>query len=139
MVNGRMPLYLTLLAAGLSVAALLTLQPYSADWPRTVYAKPAQRYVRAALRQDSTSLARLSVSIGPVTWALNAARKHPHSLASWANHTQAWSGERRGDTAEVFLYPDHDPCSQVPIVLQFVGSGRNIRVLQASSACLDSR
>lgn len=139
MVNGRMPLYLTLLLAALSVAAVLTLQPYSADYPGTAYAKPAQRYIRAALRQDSIGLARLSASVGPVAWALNAARRHPDSLAAWASHPQAWTGERRGDTAEVFLYPARDPCSQVPIVLHFVGSGTNARVLRASSACLDPR
>jgi hypothetical protein len=33
MVNGKMPLYLTLAALALSVAALLILQPYSADFP----------------------------------------------------------------------------------------------------------
>ena len=86
MVNGKMPLYLTLLFAALSVAALLTFQPYSADFPGTAYAKPAQRYIRAALRQDSVGLVRLSASFYPVTWALDAARKHPDSLASWASH-----------------------------------------------------
>jgi hypothetical protein len=139
MVNGKMPLYLTLLLAALSVAAVLTFQPYSADFPVTAYAKPAQRYIRAALRQDSVGLTRLSASVSPVAWALEAARKHPDSLAAWAIHPQAWTGERRGDTAEVFLYPDREPCSQVPIVLRFVGSGKNVRVLAASSACLDSR
>ena len=139
MLNGRMPLYLTLLLAALCVAAVLILQPYSADFPGTAYAKPAQRYIRAALRQDSTGLVRLSASPEPVAWGLDAARKHPDSLASWANHPQAWTGQRRGDTAEVFLYPARDPCSQVPIVLRFVGSGKNARVLKASSACLDPR
>jgi len=139
MVNGKMPLYLTLLFAALSVAALLTFQPYSADFPGTAYAKPAQRYIQAALRQDSVGLVRLSASFSPVAWALDAARKHPDSLASWASRPQAWTGERRGDTAEVFLYPDREPCSEVPIVLRFVGSGKHVRVLQASSACLDSR
>jgi len=137
MVNGKMPLYLTLLFAALSVAAVLVFQPYSADFPRTAYAKPAQRYIRAALRQDSVGLTRLSASVSPVAWALEAARKHPDSLAAWAVHPQAWTGERRGDTAEVFLYPDREPCSQVPIVLRFVRSGKNVRVLAASSACLD--
>ncbi len=139
MVNGRMPLYLTLLLAALSVATLLTLQPYSADFPGTAYAKPAQRYIRAALRQDSVGLTRLSASFPPVAWALEAARKHPDSLAAWASHPQAWTGERRGDTAEVFLYPDRDPCSRVPIILRFVGFGKNVRVLEAHSACLDPR
>jgi hypothetical protein len=139
MVNGRMPLYLTLLLAALCVAAVLILQPYSADFPATPYAKPAQRYIRAALRQDSTGLVRLSASAGPVAWGLDAARRHPDSLASWANHPQAWTGQRRGDTAEVFLYPARDPCSQLPIILRFVGSGKNARVLKASSPCLDPR
>jgi hypothetical protein len=137
MVNGKTPLYLTLLAAALFVTAVLTFQPYSADWPGTAYAKPARRYIRAALRQDSVGLVRLSASVGPVVWALDAARKHPDLLASWARHTRAWTGERRGDTAEVFLYPVREPCSQVPMVLRFVGSGGHARVLRASSACLD--
>jgi hypothetical protein len=139
MVNSRMPLYLTLLLAALCVAAVLILQPYSADFPGTAYAKPAQRYIRAALRQDSISLVRLSASPSPVAWGLDAARKHPDSLASWASHPQAWIGQRRGNTVEVFLYPARDPCSRVPIVLRFVGSGKNARVLKASSACLDPR
>jgi hypothetical protein len=74
-----------------------------------------------------------------VAWALDAARKHPDSLASWAIHPQAWTGERSGDTTEVFLYPGRDPCSQIPIILRFVGVGKNARVLGASSACLDPR
>jgi hypothetical protein len=139
MVNGRMPLYLTLILAALSVAAVLIFQPYSADFPGTAYAKPAQRYIRAALRQDSLGLTRLSASFSPVAWGLEAARQHPDSLAAWASHPQVWTGARWGDTAEVFLYPDRDPCSQVPIVLRFVGSGKKTRVLRASSACFDRR
>jgi hypothetical protein len=139
LVNGRMPLYLTLILAALTVTAVFTFQPYSADFPGTAYAKPAQRYIRAALRQDSVGLTRLSASFSPVAWGLEAARKHPDSLAAWGSHPQAWTGERRGDTAEVFLYPDRDPCSQVPIVLRFLGSGKKARVLRASSACLDPR
>jgi hypothetical protein len=133
MVNGKMPLYLTFVAAVASVAALLVFQPYSAD--HSVYAKPAQRYIRAAMRQDSIGLSRLSASRGSVAWALNVARHHRDRLATWASHTQAWTGERRGDTTEVFLYPDRDPCSDTPIVLRFVGSGKKARVLSANSAC----
>jgi hypothetical protein len=139
MVNGRMPVYLTLVAVALAIAALLIVQPYSADFPATEYARPAQRYVRAALRQDSLTLLRMSVSPGPVAWALDAARNHHERLATWATHTSTWAGERRGDTAEVFLYPDRDPCSNAPIILRFVGSERNPRVLSASSSCLAAR
>jgi hypothetical protein len=136
MANGRIPLYLTLLVMVLLTAALLTFQPYSADWPGTDYTKPAQRYIRAAIRQDSVGLVRLSLSLSPVAWALDAARAHPDTLALWGRRVQAWTGERRGDTAEVFVYPMGDVCGEAPIVLRFVGSGSDARVLRASSACL---
>ena len=61
-----MPLLLTVVALSLLGAGLLLLQPYSADWPGTSYAEPARRYIRAALRQDSAELSRLSVSGAPV-------------------------------------------------------------------------
>ncbi len=139
MVNGKTPLYLTLLAAALLLTALFALQPYSADWPGRSYTKPAQRYIRAALRQDSAGLLRLSALSTPVRWALTAARAHPESLALWTRHTRAWTGERHGDTADVFLFPPGEGCGNAPIVLRFVGSGRDARVLAASSACLDAR
>jgi hypothetical protein len=136
MVNGKIPLYLTLLVMASLAAALLTFQPYSADWPGTGYTKPAQRYIRAAIRQDSVGLVGLSASLSPVAWALNAARAHPDTLALWGRRVQAWTGERWGDTAEVFVYPPGDACGEAPIVLRFVGSGSDARVLRASSACL---
>jgi len=136
MANGKIPLYLTLLVIALLAAALLTFQPYSADWPGTGYTKPAQRYIRAAIRQDSVGLVRLSASLSPVAWALDAARAHPDTLALWGGRVQAWTGERRGDTAEVFVYPLGDVCGEAPIVLRFVGAGSDARVLRASSACL---
>jgi hypothetical protein len=136
MVNGKIPLYLTLLVMASLAAALLTFQPYSADWPGTGYTKPAQRYIRAAIRQDSVGLVGLSASLSPVAWALNAARAHPDTLALWGRRVQAWTGDRRGDTAEVFVYPPGDACGEAPIVLRFVGSGSDARVLRASSACL---
>lgn len=137
MTDGKQPLLLTILAAGVFIAAVVILQPYSADWPGRTYAKPAQRYIRAALRQDSVRLVRLSASTTPVVWALAAARTHPESLALWAGHTEAWTGARSGDTTQVFLYPSGQACSNAPIVFRFVGSGSDARVLSASSSCLD--
>lgn len=135
--DGKPPLFLTILAAVLFVAVLLTLQPYSADWPGREYLKPAQRYVRAALRQDSVSLARLSASNNPVVWALDAARMNREAFALWAGRTHARTGVRTGDTTAVFLYPHGDVCGKAPIVFRFVGSGSDARVLSASSSCLD--
>jgi hypothetical protein len=136
MANGKMPLYLTLLVLAVLAAALLTFQPYSADWPGTGYTKPAQRFIRAAIRKDSVGLVRLSDSPSTVAWALGAARAHPDTLALWGRRVQAYTGERRGDTAEVFVYPPGDACGEAPIVLSFLGSGSDARVLRASSACL---
>ena len=104
MTDDKAPLYLWLVAAALLGTALLTLQPYSAEPGGKGFGKPAERYVRAALAQDSVALARLSVSDSPVIWALAVARRSPRSLAAWAHHTEALTGERRGDTTQVFLY-----------------------------------
>src|SRR6266536_1219947 len=103
MVNGRVPLYLTLLAAGLSAAGLWLLQPYSVRSPWDVYTRPAQQFLEAALQRDSAELSRQSGSIAPVIWALQAARTRPESLKVIARDAEAWTGQRRGDTADVLL------------------------------------
>lgn len=139
MVNGKMPFYLTLLAAILFLTVLFLLQPYSVTSPWSAYTRPAQRYLQAALRRDSLALVRQSESPGPVQWALNAARTHPDSLAIWARHARAWTGGRRGDTADVALSTPTDVCSEHPIWLRFVGHGDSARILQASSACFEHK
>jgi len=135
MVNGRMPLYLTAFTSVLVGAALMLVQPYSADWPGTAYARPARTFIRAALRQDSTALVHLSASPGAVSWALDAGRVHGDSLELWTRRLQAAVGERRGDTTEVFVYPSGGACGEAPLVLEFVGSGSGARVLRASASC----
>jgi hypothetical protein len=137
MVNGKTPLYLTLVVLALFGAAMFLFQPYSADWPGTAYTEPARHYIRAALKEDSTRLAGLSASSEPVAWALEAARTHRHYLTLWERRIEVFTGERRGDTAEVFVYPQGRQCDEAPIVFRFVGTGTHARVLQASSDCLD--
>lgn len=136
MATDRRPLYATLIFLGILLTALFVLQPYSADWP-SAYSEPARRYIRAAIRQDSAALARLSTSNSPVRWALAAARRHPERLTIWKGRIEAWTGERRGDTTEVFVYPSGWACDQEPIVLRFVSSGAAPKVVEASSECLD--
>ena len=136
MATDRRPLYATLIFLGVLLTALFVLQPYSADWP-SVYSEPARRYIRAAIRQDSAALTRLSTSESPVRWALAAARRHPERLTIWKGRIEAWTGERRGDTTEVFVYPSGWACDQEPIVLRFVSSGSEQKVVEASSSCLD--
>ena len=136
MATDRRPLYGTLIFLGILLTALLVLQPYSADWP-SAYAEPARRYIRAAIRQDSATLRRLTTSESPVRWALAAARQHPDLLRIWKGRIEAWTGERRGDTTEVFVYPSGWVCDEEPIVLRFVGSGAAQKVADASSECLD--
>ena len=138
MTDDKAPLYLWLVAAALLVTALLTLQPYSAESVGKGFGRPAERYVRAALARDSVALVRLSATDSPVIWALAVARRSPASLAAWAHHTQAWTGERRGDTTQVFLYGAAALCGDAPIQFRFVGARSAAKVVGASSACLDS-
>jgi hypothetical protein len=135
--NGRTPFYLTLLAAAAAIAALYLVQPYSVGGGWRVYTRPAQRYLRAALHQDSLALVRQSASAGPVLWGLHAARAHPEALQMWARYGNAWTGWRRGDTALVLLQTASDVCGDEPIVLRFIGAGGSARVLQARSACFE--
>jgi hypothetical protein len=137
--NGRTPLYLTLLGAALLVTGMVVLQPYSVTSPWGVYSRPAQRFLQAALRGDSVALARQSGSVEPVIWALAAARRHPDSLAAWARDAEAWTGGRWGDTAEVALQTSAPVCRDHPIWIRFVGSGDNARVLRVSSTCFEPR
>jgi hypothetical protein len=136
--DDRAPLYLSLVAGALLATAVLTLQPYSAESVGRGFGRPAERYVRAALAQDSVALVRLSATDSPVIWALEAARRSPGSLAAWAHHTQAWIGERRGDTTQVFLYSAAEVCGDAPIQFRFIDARHGAKVVGASSACLDS-
>jgi hypothetical protein len=136
--DDKAPLCLSVVAAAVLATALFTLQPYSAEWPGHGFGKPAERYVRAALAQDSVALVRLSATDSPVIWALAAARRYPSALAAWAHHSQAWIGERRGDTTQVFLYSAASVCDDAPIQFRFVDARSGARVVGASSACLDS-
>jgi hypothetical protein len=139
MATDRPPLYATLVFLGTLLTALFVLQPYSADWPGRVYTDPARRYLRAAMREDSATLTRLSTSESPVRWALAAARRHPNLLTTWKGRIEAFTGERRGDTTEVFVYPYPAGWDgkEEPIVLRFVGSGTAPKVVEASCTCLD--
>jgi hypothetical protein len=137
MVNGKTRVFLTFLLIILLVAAVFILQPYSADWPGRAFTKPARSYIRAAIHQDSVELLRLSGSMSPVIWALDAARAHRDTLALWERWIRAWTGEKRGDTTEVFVYPGGEVCDKAPLILQFVDSGNRARVVGARSACFD--
>jgi hypothetical protein len=137
MVNGKTPMFLTLLLMAVLVAAVLTFQPYSADSPGRAFTKPARSYIRAAIKQDSVGLRRISTSMLPVMWALSVARAHPDTLALWGRWIRAWTGEKQGDTTEVFVYPGGDVCSKEPIVLRIVDSGNQARIAGVRSACFD--
>jgi hypothetical protein len=137
--TGKPPLYLTAAGAVLLVAALAVLQPYSVTSPWRGYTRPAQRFLQAALRGDSVALVHQSASSAPVVWALQAARKHPDSLAPWARSAEAWTGGKWGDTAEVLLQTPTDVCSKDPIWIRFAGTGDNAIVLRASSTCFEDK
>ena len=135
MINGNMPVYLT--AAGLAALGFgaLVWQPYSADFPGTEYSKPIRGYIHAAAHQDSAALVRLSASPAAVTWGLTTGRAHRGSLAHWERSMQAWAGQQRGDTAQVFVFSGGTVCQNAPIELRLVGSDGAARVVKATSSC----
>ena len=130
--NGRMPIYLTAMAAAIMTAAVLLVQPYSVRSPWLVYSTPARRYLRAALERDSVGLVRQSAGAGSVAWVLAVARRHADSLAVWSRSAEAWAGTRHADTVEVFVATPHSNCS---LVFRFVGPARHARVERASGTC----
>jgi hypothetical protein len=132
MLNGRTPVYLTVLVTFMLVTAVLVLQPYSVTSPWNAYTKPVRLYLQAALARDSLTLVRQSAAAAPVAWALSAARAHPDSVGLWARQVKAWGGARRADTADVFLSL---PTARCNMIVRFVSKGSQERVLQASSAC----
>jgi hypothetical protein len=141
--NGRMPLYLTILLAAVLGSAMLLVQPYSwrarVSSPWAAYTEPARRFLQAAVRKDSLALARQSSNAAPVAWALAAARNRPVSLRVWARGARVWAGSRHGDTTEVLYAADGTLCSDQPIWLRFVGPRHEARVVEAGSACFQPR
>ncbi|HTG83799.1 MAG TPA: hypothetical protein VL853_03275 [Gemmatimonadales bacterium] len=135
MINANMPVYLT--AVGLAALGFgaLVWQPYSADFPGTQYSKPIRGYIHAAAHQDSAALVRLSASPAAVTWGLTTGRAHRGSLAHWERSMQAWAGQQRGDTAQVFVFSGGTVCQNAPIELRLVGSDGAARVVKATSSC----
>ena len=135
MINANMPVYLT--AVGLAALGFgaLVWQPYSADFPGTEYSKPIRGYIHAAAHQDSAALVRLSASPAAVTWGLTTGRAHRGSLAHWERSMQAWAGQQRGDTAQVFVFSGGTVCQNAPIELRLVGSDGAARVVKATSSC----
>lgn len=140
MVNGKMPAILTVAAFAVFAGAVFWIQPYSAEFPGHDFTQPAHRFLAAALREDSTTLVQLSGAEEPVSWALTVARRQPVRLRAWARDAQVWIGVRSADTTEVFvLNASTETCPMSPIRVRFVGTGKQARVVEASSACLDNR
>ncbi len=139
--NGRTPLYLTLVLAAVFGTAMFLVQPYSGPsaseaasrWE--AYVEPARRFLRAAIQRDSLALVRQSTNSEPVIWALAAARRQPDSLRIWARKARVWAGSRHGDTTEVLYTTYTSVCSDQPIWLRFVGPRDEARVVEAGSAC----
>ena len=135
MINGNMPVYLTAVGMAALGYGALVWQPYSADFPGTQYSKPIRGYIHAAAHQDSAALVRLSASPAAVTWGLTTGRAHRGSLAHWERSMQAWAGQQRGDTAQVFVFSGGTVCQNAPIELRLVGSDGAARVVKATSSC----
>jgi hypothetical protein len=137
----KAPLYSTFAAFAVLLAFLLLVQPYSgrsgppSRWDE--YARPAQRFLKAASQRDSLELSRQSVSSAAARWGLAAARRYPDSLAVWAREARVWSGFMRGDTVEVLFTTDSNVCEERPIWIRFLGDSGEPKVVEAGSTCFE--
>jgi hypothetical protein len=132
MTDTRISISLTITLLALAAGAVLVIQPYSVQSPWSAFDVPGQRFLTAALRRDSAELSRLSVSSGPVDWAIRTQRDHPHDLSVWAQFARAEAGVVRSDTTRVLFETATAIC---PLLITFVGHEAQARVLQAKPRC----
>jgi hypothetical protein len=136
MTDTRIAISLTIGILALAIGAVLAIQPYSVRSPWSIYDTPGQRFLSAALRQDSAELQRLSISSGPLDWAVRTAREHPSDLSAWARYGRAGVGVGRGDTTKVLFETATKVC---PLLITFVGQQARVRVLEAKPRCYTNR
>ncbi len=136
MTDTQVSISLTATLLTLSVAAVLTVQPYSVRSPWSVYDAPGHRFLSAALRRDSAELTRLSASSDAVDWALRTRREHPGALSVWARFARAGTGVTGADTAKVLFESGTAVC---PLLITFVGHEPLTRVVDAKTRCYLNR
>ena len=132
MTDARISISLIVGMLAVGFGFVFALQPYSVRSPWSAYDAPGQRFLSAALRQDSAQIERLSGSSRPVEWAIRTAREHPSDLTTWARYGHAGSGVIRADTAMVLFETGTRVC---PLLLTFVGREASSRVLEAETRC----
>jgi hypothetical protein len=131
MTINRTPFCLGLVALGLLIALVLTLQPYSVTSPWSRFDEPGRRYLAAALRRDTVALDQLSLSSEAVQWALRTEQGQRAALTSWVNSAAASEGFQRGDTTHVLFDTATQAC---PLLLTFVNQNHP-KVLRAHARC----
>jgi hypothetical protein len=132
----RISISLTIALLALALAGILAIQPYSVRSPWSVYNAPGKRFLSAALRRDSAELTRMSLSSSAVDWAIRTRRDHPHALSVWAHFARAEAGVIQSDTSKVLFETTTEVC---PLLITFVGHGRQTRVFEAKSRCYSNR
>ena len=123
----------------LAFASIMASQRYSVERPWRLYEATVREYMAAAVRGDSTALARRSAGQEPIAWMLNAADRRPSIVAGWAQQLEAGTGERRGDTVAVLLWAnDVAGCSRLSSVsATLLNHSTAPRILTISSPCID--
>ena len=120
-------------------ASITASQRYAVESPWKLYEATIREYMAAAARGDSTALARHSVGVEPVAWMLDAAHRRPSIVAGWAQHLEAGTGQRRGDTVAVLLWAyDVSGCSSLSSVsARLLNHSTAPRIIAISSPCID--
>jgi hypothetical protein len=131
--------------AGVVVTCLLSLlvswgfQVYSVPDPWKPYTRAVRGYLGAGLHGDSAALAARAASRQPAVWVQDAIRRHPATVAAWAQQLNTVTGFRRGETVTVALTSAVEGCSHLSsVTAQLLNHSAMPRVLTLSSPCTRS-
>jgi hypothetical protein len=124
----------------LLLAASWGFQLYSVPDPWQPYAIAVREYLGAGLRGDSAALASRSDSRQAVVWLQDAVRRHPATVAAWAQQLNAVTGLQEGETVTVALAANQVAgCSHLnSVVARLLNHSTTPRLLGISSGCIRS-
>ena len=124
----------------LLLGAAWGLRLYSVPDPWEPYAMAVRGYLDAGLSGDSDAVARRAATGQATAWLQDAVRRHPATVAAWAQQLNAVTGLREGETVTVALAANQVAgCSHLnSVIAQLLDHSATPRVLAISSGCLRS-
>jgi hypothetical protein len=116
------------------------LRVYSVPDPWEPYAIAVREYLGAGLHGDADAVARRAATGQATAWLRDAVRRHPATVAAWAQQLNTVTGLREGGTVTVALAANQVAgCSHLnSVIAQLLDHSATPRVVAISSGCLRS-